>query len=188
MGSPLRYDKLRGMRSLKHCHLLRNDELDWSLARKTEHFDPKHFEGSFVNDLATNSSRWPKWTLFAALLLAVPVPYFMLVVGGIVPTFCIIYLAVHGLIVALPKFTAEGLWMLSILWAHVLILGGLLYVAAAGITWLLLRFLPYRYALVVVIGLIVALFAASAFEIYRVPGHNSAAPANIFGIYKGCFT
>jgi hypothetical protein len=176
------------MRSLKHCHLLRNDELDWSLARKTEHFDPKHFEGSFVNDLATNSSRWPKWTLFAALLLAVPVPYFMLVVGGIVPTFCIIYLAVHGLIVALPKFTAEGFWMLSILWAHVLILGGLLYVAAAGITWLLLRFLPYRYALVVVIGLIVALFAASAFEIYRVPGHNSAAPANIFGIYKGCFT
>jgi hypothetical protein len=176
------------MRSLKHCHLLRNDELDWSLARKTEHFDPKHFEGSFVNDLATNSSRWPKWTLFAALLLAVPVPYFMLVVGGIVPTFCIIYLAVHGLIVALPKFTAEGFWMLSILWAHVLILGNLLYVAAAGITWLLLRFLPYRYALVVVIGLIVALFAASAFEIYRVPGHNSAAPANIFGIYKGSFT
>ena len=188
MGSPLRYDKLRGMRSLKHCHLLRNDELDWSLARKTEHFDPKHFEGSFVNDLATNSSRWPKWTLFAALLVAVPVPYFMLVVGGIVPTFCIIYLAVHGLIVALPKFTAEGFWMLAILWVHVLILGGLLYVAAAGITWLLLRFLPYRYALVVVIGLIVALFAASAFEIYRVPGHNSAAPANIFGIYKGCFT
>ena len=188
MGSPLRYDKLRGMRSLKHCHLLRNDEFDWSLARKTEHFDPKHFEGSFVNDLATNSSRWPKWTLFAALLLAVPVPYFMLVVGGIVPTFCIIYLAVHGLIVALPKFTAEGFWMLSILWAHVLILGGLLYVAAAGITWLLLRFLPYRYALVVVIGLIVALFAASAFEIYRLPGHNSAAPANIFGIYQGCFT
>jgi len=188
VGSPLRYDKLRGMRSLKHCHLLRNDEFDWSLARKTEHFDPKHFEGSFVNDLATNSSRWPKWTLFAALLLAVPVPYFMLVVGGIVPTFCIIYLAVHGLIVALPKFTAEGFWMLSILWAHVLILGGLLYVAAAGITWLLLRFLPYRYALVVVIGLIVALFAASAFEIYRLPGHNSAAPANIFGIYQGCFT
>jgi len=141
-----------------------------------------------VNDLATNSSRWPKWTLFAALLLAVPVPYFMLVVGGIVPTFCIIYLTVHGLIVALPKFTAEGFWMLSILWAHVLILGGLLYVAAAGITWLLLRFLPYRYALVVVIGLIVALFAASAFEIYRLPGHNSAAPANIFGIYQGCFT
>jgi hypothetical protein len=141
-----------------------------------------------VNDQSTNSSRWPKWTLFAALLLAVPVPYFMVVVGGIVPTFCIIYLAVHGLIVALPKFTAEGFWMLGILWAHVVILGGLLYVSAAGISWLLFRFLPYRYALVVVLGLIVALFVASTFEIYRVPGHNSAPPANIFRIYKSFAT
>ena len=141
-----------------------------------------------MNDLSTNSSRWPKWTLFAALLLAVPVPYFMVVVGGIVPTFCIIYLAVQGLIVALPKFTAEGFWMLGILWAHVVILGGLLYVAAAGISWLLFHFLPYRYALVVVLGLIVALFVASAFEIYRVPGHNSAPPANIFRIYKSFAT
>jgi hypothetical protein len=112
-------------------------------------------EGSFVNDLATNASRWPKWTLYAALLLIVPVPYFMLVVGGIVPTFWIMYLAVHGLIVALPKFTAEGFWMLSILWAHVVILGGLLYVSAAGINWLLFRFLPYRYALVVVLAWII---------------------------------
>jgi hypothetical protein len=87
-----------------------------------------------VNALAANARHWPKWTLFAALILTVPVPYFMVVVGGIVPTFYIIYLAVHGLIVALPKFTAEGFWMLGILWAHVVILAGLLYVAAAGIT------------------------------------------------------
>ena len=141
-----------------------------------------------MNDLTTNARRWPKWTLFAAFLLAVPAPYFMIVVGGIVPTVCIIYLAVHGLIVALPKFTAEGFWMLGILWAHVVILAGLLYVAAAVLSWLLFRFLPYRYALVVVLGLIVALFVASTFEIYRVPGHNSAPPANIFRIYKGFFS
>jgi hypothetical protein len=143
---------------------------------------------SFVNAPATNARRWPKWTLFAALLLTVPVPYFMVVVGGIVPTFYIIYLAVHGLVVALPKFTAEGFWMLGILWAHVVILGGLLYVAAAGIAWLLFRFLPHRHALVVVFGLIFALFGASTFEIYRVPGHNSAPPANILRIYGGFFT
>jgi hypothetical protein len=169
-------------------HLRGNAELGRSLARKTELFDPKHLEGSFVNALATHARRWPKWTLFAALLLTVPVPYFMVVVGGIVPTFYIIYIAVHGLIVALPKFTAEGFWMLGILWAHVVILGGLLYVAAAGITWLLFSFLPHRYALVIVFGLIVALFVASTLEIYRVPGHNSAPPANIFRIYKGFFT
>ncbi len=141
-----------------------------------------------MNALSTNASRWSKWTLYAAFLLTVPVPYFMLVAGGIVPTFCIIYLAVHRLFVALPKFTAEGFWILGILWAHVVILGGLLYVSAAGINWLLFRFLPHRYALVIVFGLIVALFAASTFEIYRVPGHNSAPPANIFRIFKGFAT
>lgn len=141
-----------------------------------------------MNAPPTNSSRWSKWTLFAAFLLAVPVPYYMLVVGGIVPTFFIIFVAVQGLIVALPKFTAEGFWMLGILWAHVVILGGLLYLAAYGITWLLFRLLPYRYARLVVIGLIVALFVASTFEIYRMPGHNSAPPANILLIFKSLAT
>jgi hypothetical protein len=133
---------------------------------------------------STNSIRWPKWTLFAAFLLTVPVPYYMLVVGGIVPTFFIILIAVQGLIVAIPKFTAEGFWMLAILWAHVVILGGLLYLAAHGITWLLFRILAYRYALSVVIGLIATLFVASTFQIYRLPGHNRAPPANIVYIFK----
>ncbi len=78
--------------------------------------------------------------------------------------------------------------MLTILWAHVVILGGLLYIAAHGITWVLFRVLPYRYALVVVIGLIGALLIASTFEIYRMPGHNSSPPANIFDIINGLAT
>lgn len=141
-----------------------------------------------MNAPSTNSIRWPKWTLFAAFLLTAPVPYYMLVVGGIVPTFFIIFLAVQGLIVALPKFTAEGFWMLGILWAHVVILGGLLYLAAHGISWLFFRILPYRYALLLIIGLIATLFATSTFEIYRIPGHNSAPPANILRIYKNLAT
>ena len=108
----------------------------------------------------------------------------MLVVGGIVPTFYIIYLAIQGIVVALPKFTTEGFWMLGILWAHVLILGGLLYLAAAGSTWILFRLLPLRLALFFVVLLIVALFAVSILEIYRVPGHNSSPPANLFLIYQ----
>jgi len=75
--------------------------------------------------------------------------------------------------------------MLAILWAHVVILGGILYLIVAGINWLLFRLLPHRYALALILGLVVALFAASTFEIYRVPGHNSAPPANVFRIYKG---
>ena len=87
-----------------------------------------------MNTSPVKSGRWPKWTLFAALVLTVPVPYYMLVVGGVVPTMFIIFISVQGLIIALPKFTAEGFWMLGILWAHVVILGGLLYLAAHVIT------------------------------------------------------
>jgi hypothetical protein len=115
--------------------------------------------------------------------LTVPVPFFMLVVGGIVPTVYTTYLAIQGLVVALPKFTTEGFWMLGILWAHVLILGGLLYVAAVGTTWVLFRLFPHRFALLSVVLLIVALLVLSIFEIYRVPGHNSSPPANLFRIF-----
>lgn len=131
---------------------------------------------------------WPKWMLFAVFLLVVPVPYYMVVVGGVAPTFCILYIAVRGLLVALPKFTMEGFAMLGILWAHVVIFGGLLYLGAAGIPWVLFRVFPARFALTVVFVLVVALLVAANFEIYRVPGHNSAPPAGIFRIIRAFIT
>jgi hypothetical protein len=153
-------------------------------------FSPTSWGGkdSVMNLASTKSSSSPKWILFGAFILTVPVPYFMVVVGGIVPTFLIIFIAVQGLVVALPKFTAEGFWMLGILWSHVVILGGLLYLAACGITRLLFHILPHRYAVLVEIGLIAALFVASTFEIYRMPGHNSSPPANILRIVKSLAT
>jgi hypothetical protein len=131
-----------------------------------------------------NLRRWPKWTLFVSFLLTVPVPYFMIVVGGLVPTLCIIYLAAQGVIVALPKFTAEGFWMLGILWGHVVIFAGLLYLIASGLAWFLFRLLSVRVARVLVVLSIITLLVLSTFEIYRVPGHNSAPPADIFRIIK----
>lgn len=122
--------------------------------------------------------------LFAVFLLVVPVPYSMVVVGGSAPTFCILYIAVHGLLVALPKFTMEGFVMLGILWAHVVIFGGLLYLGATGISWVLFRVFPPRFALTVVFVLFVGLLVAANLEIYRVPGHNSAPPADIFRIVR----
>lgn len=122
--------------------------------------------------------------LFVVFLLTVPVPYYMVVVGGMVPPFFIIYLAVRGLVTALPKFTAEGFFMLGILWAHVVIFGGILYLLAAGITWALFRAFPARYALGVAVALSVTLFIAATCQIYRVPGHNSAPPADIFRFLK----
>ena len=136
----------------------------------------------------TKSKRQLKWMLFTAFLLTVPVPYFMVVVGGLVPTFVIITLTVQGLIVAIPKFTTEGFWMLGILLAHVLILGGLLYLAACLIAWLLERIFDKRIALIATITLIASLLIASAFEIYRLPGHNSSPPANIIRVIKGMYS
>jgi len=136
------------------------------------------------NSKSRNLRRWSKWTLFAAFLITIPVPFFMIVVGGMIPTICIIYLAVYGLIVALPKFTLEGFWMLGILWAHVIIIGGILYIVAASINWLLFRLLPSWAALFGVLVVIVVLFVASTFEIYRLLGHNSAPPANLLRVIK----
>jgi hypothetical protein len=137
-----------------------------------------------MNSETQNLRCWSKWTFFGALLITVPVPFFMIVVGGMIPTICIIYLAVYGLFIALPKFTLEGFWMLGTLWTHVIILAGILYIAAAGINWLLFRFLPSRAALFGVFVVIVALFVASSFEIYRLPGHTSAPPANLPRVIK----
>ena len=140
-----------------------------------------------LNSESKNLRFWSKWTLFGVFLITIPVPFFMIVVGGLIPTFCIIYLAVYGLIVALPKFTLEGFWMLGVLWAHVVIIAGMLYILAAIISWLLYRILPSRVALFCMFAVIVLLFTASAFEIYRLPGHNSAPPANLPRVIKSFF-
>jgi hypothetical protein len=123
--------------------------------------------------------------LFGVSLFTVPVPYFMLVVGGLVPTAAIIALTVHGSIVFLTKFTLEGVWMLGILWAHVALFGGLLYALSTAITWMLFRFFPTGVSLACVAVLALVFLVASTFEIYREPGHNSVPPADILRILKG---
>jgi hypothetical protein len=140
--------------------------------------------GEPMNRESIKPNRWPRWVLFAVFLITVPVPYLMIVVGGLMPTFGILYLAVHGLVVAIPKFSAEAFWILGALWAHVVILGGILYIAAYGITAFLFRCLRHGLALLVLCGLIAALLAASTWNIYRLPGHNSSPPANILGIVR----
>jgi hypothetical protein len=125
--------------------------------------------------------RWPKWALFIALLIATPVPFYMVVVGGVVPMIYLLSLAVRGTIVALPKFSVQGFLILGVVWLHAAAFAGLLYLASSGIHRVLFRVLPRRYAIMVVIALIGVLFAsASVFNLYLLPGHNAAPPANIF--------
>ncbi len=131
-----------------------------------------------------NISRRARWALFAVSLITVPVPYYLFVVGGVVPVIYIIYLLLQGVVVALPKFTAEGFWMIGFLLAHVILLGGILYSVSVLTSWLIFRFLPSRIAILCVFVIITALFVASTFSIYLIPGHNSSPPANLFEIIK----
>jgi hypothetical protein len=142
-------------------------------------------EGSLPAKKHDRYRRRAKWVLFGVSLVTVPVPYFMVVVGGIVPTAAIMALAAHGSVVFLTKLTLEGVWMLGILWAHVALFGGLLYAVSAVLTGLLFRVFPAGVSVACVAVLAVVLLLASTFEIYRQPGHNSAPPADLFGIVKG---
>jgi hypothetical protein len=142
-------------------------------------------EGSLPAEKHDRHQRRAKWVLFGVSLVTVPVPYFMVVVGGIVPTAAIMALAAHGSIVFLTKLTLEGVWMLGILWAHVALFGGLLYALSTAITWIVFRVFPAGASLACVAVLAVVLLLASTFEIYREPGHNSSPPADLFRIVKG---
>lgn len=126
--------------------------------------------------------------MFTAFVLFVPVPYYMIVAGGIVTTAWKAYLSVQGLFIALPKFTVEGFWLLLIVWTHTFLFAGILYVAAHVLTWLLFLVLSRRSAYITVFVLIAVLIWASTYEIYRMPGHNSSPPGNIGRLYKGLFT
>lgn len=141
-----------------------------------------------MNTRSGKPPRWSKWTLFTALLLTVPVPYFLVVVLGFVPTVCIIFQAVYGFLVAVPKWSAEGFWILGILGAHVVIFGGLLYAGAVSCTWLFFRLMPVRYARLALVAVIVGLLVMAMFDIYREPSHGMAAPVNLPRMLQKCGT
>ncbi len=126
-----------------------------------------------------------KWTLFVSLLITVPVPFYMFVVGGLIPTVAIIFMTLQGVVVAVPKFKLEGFVILGVLGVHVIVLCGLLYVAAAGLTRFLYWVMPRTVATSLIIFLIAGLFTASCFNIYRLPGHNWTKPANLPEVFKG---
>jgi hypothetical protein len=103
----------------------------------------------------------------------------MIVVGGVVPLAWTLVFFLRGAIVAIPKGTAEGFYMLAILLAHLLVIGGALYVLSAVVGRLLRWTLRHRTALIVAGLFTIDGAVASWFDIYHIPGHNSAPPANL---------
>ena len=112
-----------------------------------------------------------KWLLFTVFFVTAPVPYFMFVVGGLLPLSAILYLDSTGVL---------GFKLFNTL--HLLIYGPLLYLAAKLIArWLFSLSPPARTAGLVafVVSFVVIAFA----PIYGV-GHSSYQPANIVGLFQ----
>jgi hypothetical protein len=61
----------------------------------------------------------------------------------------------------------------------------LFYFIAWAVSRVLRRVIPKRFMAAVVVGIVMAFFAASVFDIYRLPGHNSSPPGNILNILRG---
>lgn len=113
-----------------------------------------------------------KWLLFAAMFCAVPVPYYMFVVAGLLPLVAVLFVSVNF---------ASGVRLFDML--HLAVYGTLLYLAARYLTrWLFLR--PPR---VRGIGVAVALALAvliSLLPVYGV-GHGNYSPVNLYVLFRG---
>lgn len=131
------------------------------------------------------SAKATKWILFSVFLLIVPVPFYLVVVGGLVPTAFSIFLSLMAIAAVVTKHDKQSLYMLVILGSQAALFSALFYFVAWVVSRLLCRVIPRRFIAAVVVSIVVVFFAASVFEIYRLPGHNSAPPGNILNILRG---
>ena len=88
-------------------------------------------------------------------------------------------MTVQGFVTAMPKWSWEAFAMLSIMTVHLVIFTPLLFLAAAVVTRVVFWVLAPRKAMLVILIGVAALFVAASYDIYRLPGHNSAPPANL---------
>ena len=131
------------------------------------------------------SAKMTKWILFSVFLLVVPVPFYLVVVGGLVPTAFSIFLSLMAIAAVVTKHDKQSLYMFVLLCFQAALFSSLLYFVAWAVSRLLYRVIPKRFMAAVVVSIVMVFFAASIFEIYRLPGHNSAPRGNILNILRG---
>lgn len=131
------------------------------------------------------SAKATKWILFPVFLITVPVPFYLVVVGGMVPTGVSIFLSLMAIAALITEHDKQSLYILVILGFQAALFSSLFYLIAWAVSRFLCRVIPERFMAAVVVGIAMAFFAASLFTIYRLPGHNSAPPGNILDILRG---
>jgi cell shape-determining protein MreD len=103
----------------------------------------------------------------------------------LVPTGVSIFFSLMAIAAVITKHDKQSLYMLVILGLQAALFSSLFYFIAWAVSRLLCRVIPERLMAAVVVGIAMAFFAASVFNIYRLPGHNSAPPGNILDILRG---
>jgi hypothetical protein len=113
-----------------------------------------------------------KWLLFAAMSCAVPVPYYMFVIAGLLPLIAVARVSVNF---------ESGVRLFDML--HLVVYGTLFYLAARYLTrWLFLRSPRVRRIGVAVVFALAALI--SLLPIYGV-GHGNYSPVNLYALFRG---
>jgi hypothetical protein len=113
-----------------------------------------------------------KWLLFAIMSCAVPVPYFMFVVAGLLPLVAVLFMSV--------KF-ASGVRLFDIL--HLVVYGTLFYLTARYLTHWLFSQPPRVRSIGVAVALALAVLI-SLLPVYGV-GHGNYSPVNLYALFRG---
>jgi hypothetical protein len=123
---------------------------------------------------------WIKWLLFVIFLITVPVPFYLLLALGLVPTAAIIIATLGETINALVGHGLGGVFCV-VMGVQAVIFGGILYLAALALARILCSSLAKGYSILLTTVLICSLIVASCFNIYRLPDHDGMLPANLAG-------
>ncbi len=129
------------------------------------------------------SVRATKWILWLALILTLPVPYFM-IESGRVPTVRLFLFALLTSAAALaePDYASRFVAALFVLQAGLYVV--LCYALARWVARLVHQRTPAAYHALIVTAVVAGLLAAAMFDIYRAPLSNGSLHPNLLGVWR----
>jgi hypothetical protein len=130
------------------------------------------------------SRRSVSWVLFVALLVAAPLPFF-LVETGWVPLARLIQLAAYTVALILAEGGQGAVTMAAvILLVQVLVYTAVLALVARWIAGALLRLAPRRAAAATALLVAVSLGTAASVAVYRTPFSTSSLRSSLLGVFR----
>jgi len=129
------------------------------------------------------SPKTTRWLLFAAALLAAPIPFY-LGEPELAPLLRLAFLSALVTSVFAVEGGATAGALAGIALAQVVVWGGLLFLAAAGVTRGLARIATDRARAAMTAALAIGLLGASLSDIYDTPLSSTRARSNLFHLFE----